>query len=628
MKNLGLFFLLLMSSSLLFAQYPEREDAVWARLLDGEKITMDGVLDEASWAKADSLLIWYGYNTGLPQSGYVGEFQPASIKDSLKATVKFLADPPYLWIGFSIPDSSIGGTADWARWDGILMSIKDHSSSIRPTLANEYFLSWWYVNNADKLQPGVGPRFIGSFGNFDDTTRTDDQRAAWDARWVIKGKTNDDSSPDTSWTVEMRIDVTRLGYDFTKADGELLELNFSIWDADWVFANDPGRVAVSRTSWQSMWSNTNEDNVGRVYVHPDVTVNSGMAPVMMPDLILPNAGTAALPIIDGNLDDAIWANGCYTFDIAYGDTVLRDSYPGVGPFRSGQFQEELNSNGFPTVLDPAMATFKMFFKDNFLYFSADVNDQLVQSAAALAQMDGIRLFIADRKKTVDGSKLVVRNLEVHFSDGIAKGFEFMPELLDSSASEFAYKLKGTTTVDDNSDVDEGYTIEMKVDLTYLGYPDGLGDHLLFVGALLADGDSFDDAANNYGTRAWWFREHPWGPALAWVYMDETQVVGLSDNPNGYLPRHLKLLGNYPNPFNPSTVVYFEIPAAGEVTLRLFNVLGQEIAVNKTKTALGGIHKMNFNAQKLSSGIYFYRVEFKTTGQALQISPAGKMILMK
>ncbi len=628
MKNVWLFFLVLITSSVVFAQYHEREDVIWARLLDGETITMDGVLDEPAWSKAESLLVWYGSNTGLPQSGYVGEFQPASIKDSLKATVKFLADPPYLWMAFDIPDSSIGGTADWARWDAILMSIKDHASSSRPTLANEYFFTWWYANNADKVHPGTPPRFIGTFGNFDDTTRTDDQRAAWDARWVIKGQTNDDSAPDTSWTVEMRIDVARLGYDFTKAEGEMLEMNFSIWDADWVFSGEAGRVAVSRTSWESMWGNTNEDDVGQVHVNPNVTVNSGSVPVVIPDVIVPNACDTALPVIDGNLDDAIWSTGCYTFDIAYDDSALRTTYPGAGPFRSSQFQEELNASGFPTVLDPAKATFKMFFNDNFLYFSADVNDQLVQSAAALAQMDGIRLFIADRKKIVDGSKLVVHNLEVHFSNGTAKGFEFMPELLDSSATEFAYKLKGATTVDDNGDVDEGYTIEMKVDLSYLGYDADLGDHLLFIGALLADGDSFDDAANNYGTRAWWFREHPWGPALAWAYMDETHPVGIEDGARNIIPSKLELIGNYPNPFNPSTAIYYRVPSAGDVTLHVFNALGQQIGTLKDKATLAGIYKLNFNAMQLSSGIYFYRIEFKARGQASQLSPAGKMVLMK
>lgn len=80
--------------------------------------------------------------------------------------------------------------------------------------------------------------------------------------------------------------------------------------------------------------------------------------------------------------------------------------------------------------------------------------------------------------------------------------------------------------------------------------------------------------------------------------------------------------NYPNPFNPSTVINYSIPSAGLVTLDVFNVLGQKVAtlVNDVKPA--GIYSVIFDASKLSSGIYIYRISANNYIKTM------KMALMK
>jgi hypothetical protein len=80
--------------------------------------------------------------------------------------------------------------------------------------------------------------------------------------------------------------------------------------------------------------------------------------------------------------------------------------------------------------------------------------------------------------------------------------------------------------------------------------------------------------------------------------------------------------NYPNPFNPSTTIKFSIPEAGIVTLRVFNLLGQEVAtlLNSEKTA--GVYEASFDASTLSSGIYFYTLEAKN------FTSTKKMVLLK
>jgi hypothetical protein len=94
------------------------------------------------------------------------------------------------------------------------------------------------------------------------------------------------------------------------------------------------------------------------------------------------------------------------------------------------------------------------------------------------------------------------------------------------------------------------------------------------------------------------------------------------NSNKILPKLFKLFQNYPNPFNPSTIINYEIPEYSFVTLKVFDILGREIAtlVNEEKAA--GEYSLTFDASNLSSGIYFYRI---TAGN---FSGVKKMLLIK
>ena len=75
----------------------------------------------------------------------------------------------------------------------------------------------------------------------------------------------------------------------------------------------------------------------------------------------------------------------------------------------------------------------------------------------------------------------------------------------------------------------------------------------------------------------------------------------------YLPSDYSLKQNYPNPFNPSTTISYQIPKSGHVTLKVYNALGKEVAtlVNEEKSV--GRYSIDFSAQGLSSGIYFYSI---------------------
>jgi hypothetical protein len=80
--------------------------------------------------------------------------------------------------------------------------------------------------------------------------------------------------------------------------------------------------------------------------------------------------------------------------------------------------------------------------------------------------------------------------------------------------------------------------------------------------------------------------------------------------------------NYPNPFNPSTTIKFSIPESGMVTLRVFNMLGQEVATLLNGEKAAGVYEASFDASALSSGIYFYTLDSKN------FSSTKKMVLLK
>ena len=608
---------------------PKRQDAVWARETT-EPIVLDGKLNEASWAKADSIQITYGVSSGLPTSGWNtdGYNSLAGYFDTTRATLKFLTYNNQLYIAFIVPDSSIGGDL-WpgpAWWDGILMNVKNIKTI--PVNREEIFASWLGTDTTTPTGVGVGPRY-GYYGKFRDQRSAADS-AMWDMGYVVNGTSNDDSSPDTGYVFEMRINLDSLGYNPSRVDGEIGGTNIQIYDVDWYWQSDPTKRAVGRAWWEHPWSDQGV-NTGRVYIRPDVTVDSGPAPEIPPDVVIPNGAQDPDPTIDGDLSDQVW-KGAYTFKIAYGDTANIRSYPGIGRSMSSWFEVSTATPAAPTlpqVLDPSNATIKMFFRGNDLYLSANVADQLIEGGSANQdKKDGVRLILGLRDSVNIDHEMQFVNLLADFdSNGNAKADEDLDTLVKQGAASLAMKVDGT--VNDNTDIDVGYTVEMKIDLTKLGYPNGLGDHIVFGGVDVLDADVLPDPANNYGTRTWFFKENKDGGPTAWMYMDPNVLTAIKDKNHTQIPESLVLYGNYPNPFNPSTTISYSIPKTGEVNLTVYNTLGQVVSKINLYHQTSGDHVYNFNANKLASGVYFYRLSLKSNiGGQNYMSKAAKMILLK
>jgi len=82
-----------------------------------------------------------------------------------------------------------------------------------------------------------------------------------------------------------------------------------------------------------------------------------------------------------------------------------------------------------------------------------------------------------------------------------------------------------------------------------------------------------------------------------------------------LPKEMRLLQNYPNPFNPVTTIGYSILGNEFVSLKIYNMLGQEIAILVNEKKSPGVYTVQWNASKLPSGVYFYQLRAGTISQA-------------
>ncbi|MCX6175468.1 MAG: T9SS type A sorting domain-containing protein [Ignavibacteriales bacterium] len=105
---------------------------------------------------------------------------------------------------------------------------------------------------------------------------------------------------------------------------------------------------------------------------------------------------------------------------------------------------------------------------------------------------------------------------------------------------------------------------------------------------------------------------------------ELWPTGLSDvqDLGTGIPTTFDLKQNYPNPFNPTTTIRFSLPSDELVSLKIYNVLGQQVETLINKSMRAGSYNVDFNASKLSSGVYFYRIE------AGNYNITKKMLLLK
>ncbi len=129
-----------------------------------------------------------------------------------------------------------------------------------------------------------------------------------------------------------------------------------------------------------------------------------------------------------------------------------------------------------------------------------------------------------------------------------------------------------------------------------------------------------------GTNDWtrgWMVWNPQQVLYSAPYVVDPQIPTIvKPNANNTIPEQYMLSQNYPNPFNPTTTIAFTLPVSGNVTLKVYNIVGQEVATLVNTFQPAGAYEAQFDATNLSSGVYFYSLKAHTFTQV------KKMVLMK
>ena len=97
----------------------------------------------------------------------------------------------------------------------------------------------------------------------------------------------------------------------------------------------------------------------------------------------------------------------------------------------------------------------------------------------------------------------------------------------------------------------------------------------------------------------------WGTSRFWIYLSLPEGM---PNTQATLPAAVELLQNYPNPFNPTTTIRYGLPRRSQITLSVYNTLGQLVRNLVNGTEAAGYHDVKFDGTSLASGVYFFRIQ--------------------
>jgi len=270
----------------------------------------------------------------------------------------------------------------------------------------------------------------------------------------------------------------------------------------------------------------------------------------------------------------------------------------------------------PDYVDTSVCKVKFLYYGTDLYISLDSDDKQVCRFGDSWEGDGLFMKIKDASGSDVEFKLYYNlagtDPDIHY-EGPAH-------------SEGAGVKGANTVVNDSTNIDDGYTAELRISLSGLGYT-SLPDTLQLM-INIFDPDNYSDGVSAWGAngnyaKQWWGSE--WGPEMRNIILNNT-VLSVEDN-SEISPEQFYLSQNFPNPFNPNTVFEYFLPSKTDVKVEIFNSLGAKVVtlVNGIQPAGKYLTKWNGNdasGNQVASGVYFYRV---TTAKN---SVTKKMIFIK
>ncbi|HAP35823.1 MAG TPA: hypothetical protein DCQ28_07735, partial [Bacteroidetes bacterium] len=586
----------------------EYDDPASMVVKNAAAVTVDGKLNEAEWANAPALLFGNGvqlkkkYGDQTVSGGFdlKASFDVNGVTyhnpnmDSSWARVKFLRKGVDLYIGVQSNDKSIC-RFDW-EGEGLFVQIKDNAG-----VTKEYKL--YYQNIA---------------GN-KDTIRYEESvlNSGGGAGFLPVGSTaNDTTNVDNGYSTELRIRLDKLGY---AATVNAVQISMNIFDPDgfqfnaalpWPFGMNPwdsARGSYFKSWWGSEWGSSFKTiNLLPAYDNPD-TVNP---------MITSNTMT-----LDGKLNETDWTSAP---TLVFGPPNVPKSGTEKSVTGSFDLKASFDVNGVTYHLplkDSSSTRVKFLQKGSNLYLGIQSNDKSI--CRFDWEGEGVFLQVKDKAGVTKEYKLYYQNIAAN-KDTI----RYEESVLNSGAG--AGFLPAGSTANDTTNVDNGYSAELMIKLSSLGYTASNNPVPFLMSLVVFDPDGFQfnaalpwpfgmnpwDSARGSYFKSWWGSE--WGSAFKTVLLPNITSV-LTDE---QIPVAFSLAQNYPNPFNPSTTIRYSIPTNSQVVLKVYNMLGQEVASLVNKEQQVGNYQVVFDANKLATGIYIYRI------QAGSYVETKKMMLIK
>ena len=300
-----------------------------------------------------------------------------------------------------------------------------------------------------------------------------------------------------------------------------------------------------------------------------------------------------------------------------------DEWTGVTPFALG----DPNAWGVTSIWgavdnnDDASANLYLAMDDNFMYIAAEVTDNVYNGYVGEGDwwnMDAFELFFGLYDQSGPRHNAMYRgdkpDYKLVFTD------QTMVRDVDG-------QLTMAVTGDGNyyfEGFNPDYVFEAKVSLDSLAAANGFtdaryhpvsGDRIIMEPVIHDNDGNWEGNVMSSPTNT----DNAWQTTAVWSYSFMGSTTGIDKVET---PATNSLSRNYPNPFNPSTMISYEIANAEQVRLSVYNVLGQEVMVLVNEAQNAGIHNVQFQAGTLASGIYMYRLE------AGSFTSTHKMILMK
>ena len=292
-------------------------------------------------------------------------------------------------------------------------------------------------------------------------------------------------------------------------------------------------------------------------------------------------------------DSAVFSSGFTRFD-KYGDYLFAyfESLFEIHRRSGGSFLKIYSSPEYTQVS-------KIYYKDNFFYL-ADINKGVVKF-----ELSPQNTVTKKWEKTgnqsyafaVSDDRLIIKENKTLFLYNISQNDQD-PVMLDSALLPSEYYYVDFITTANNIYLRALNNRSVLIKLSLNGNSFGPDNYFFQLPgyiepfSLVEENQKIIVAGNNF---------------IYWI--KDTSVVLEAEKNDPELPDGFSLSQNFPNPFNPETIISYTIPDEGKVSLKIYDILGTEVAalVNEFKEA--GNHRVVFNASALPSGIYFCKLEY-------------------